>query len=323
MEVTDPVVPPELAAAARLRAELRAFLGVSPPSSPPHVEVLSSAEEDGYVRHLVHLVTDDDTIPCLLAVPSGDGPFPGVIVFHQHAGQRHLGKSEAFGLVGDTHQAFAPTLARCGFVVLAPDSVAFEDRRPAGAGTDERDDDWQQHYNAFTYRLVVGDTLMRKVLSDAMNAVSALEARADVLSGGVAVVGHSYGGNIALFLAAVDDRVSTVGASGALASYRRKISDQTGIEMAEVVPGFVARFDMEHVLAVVAASRRGVLVVSAAEDKYSVDAQEVIDAARLLIGGDLGSLTHLRFEGGHALDADRFTAIVDWVLGSASGGGSR
>lgn len=77
-----------------VRRELRSFLRIEPPRPPSTVEVLSSSQEDGYLRHLVHLVTEDDVIPAFLAVPSGAGPFPAVVVFHQHAGQRHFGKSE-------------------------------------------------------------------------------------------------------------------------------------------------------------------------------------------------------------------------------------
>jgi cephalosporin-C deacetylase-like acetyl esterase len=107
-------------------------------------------------------------------------------------------------------------------IVIAPDSIAFEDRRPAGPGTDPRDDDWHQHYNALTYRLVAGDALMRKILEDAMAAISALLARPDVTPETVAALGHSYGGNTTLFLTAVDERIRTGCASGALASYRRR-----------------------------------------------------------------------------------------------------
>jgi dienelactone hydrolase len=135
-----------------------------------------------------------------------------------------------FGLVGDPFQAFAPPLARAGFVVFAPDSVAFEDRRPGGPGTDPRADDWDQHYNAMAYRLVGGETLMARVLEDAMAAVSALLSRPDVAGDAVGAVGHSYGGNTTLFLMAVDERVRFGCASGAVGSYRQKILDGTGIE---------------------------------------------------------------------------------------------
>jgi dipeptidyl aminopeptidase/acylaminoacyl peptidase len=63
---------------------------------------------------------------------------------------------------------------------------------------------------------------MRKVLEDAMAAISALLARPDVKTEAVAALGHSYGGNTTLFLTAIDERVGFGCASGALASYRQK-----------------------------------------------------------------------------------------------------
>ncbi len=198
--------------------------------------------------------------------------------------------------------------------MLAPDSIAFEDRRPAGPGTDPRDDDWDQHYNALAYRLVAGDTLMRKVLEDAIAAVSTLVARDDVRTDAVAALGHSYGGNTTLFLTAVDERVRVGCASGALGSYRRKMSDGTGIELAEVIPGFTTRFDIGHVLAGIAPRR--FLVVSGTKDKYSADAQQVVDLALPAFGaaGDGRRLSHIRVFGGHALEAERFEAIVNWIV---------
>ena len=76
------------------------------------------------------------------------------MVFHQHNGAFHLGKSEVAGLVGDPFQAFGPALARRGIAVLAPDAVSFEDRRASGSGTDPHERDWLQHYNAMAYRLI-------------------------------------------------------------------------------------------------------------------------------------------------------------------------
>lgn len=302
----------------RLRGELRSFLHVDTPRPTPRVEVLSSSPQDGYVLHSILLVTDDDTIPSLLAVPTGTGPFPAVVVFHQHAGQRHYGKSEVFGIIGDPHQAFGPALAHAGPIVLAPDSIAFEDRRPGGVGTDPRPDDWDQHYNALTRRLVAGDTLMRKVLDDAMAAVSALLARDDVRTDALIALGHSYGGNTSLFLTAVHERIRAGCASGALASYRRKISDGTGIEMAEVIPGFTRRFDMEKVVAAI--TPRPFFIVSATDDKYSADAAEILDAAAAAIQADRAeqNVSHLRVSGGHALDTERFEAIIDWIVQTAT-----
>ncbi len=40
-----------------------------------------------------------------------------------------LGKSEVCGLAGNPLQAFGVALVKKGFVVLAPDSICFEDRK--------------------------------------------------------------------------------------------------------------------------------------------------------------------------------------------------
>lgn len=148
-----------------------------------------------------------------------------------------------------------------------------------------------------------------------MAAVSALLARSDVKPEGVVALGHSYGGNTTLFLAAVDDRVSVGCASGALGSYRRKMRDGIGIEMAEVIPGFMTRFDAGHLLRAIAP--RPLLVVSGTEDKYAADAADLVTTAN---GSTetTKNLSHHRFTGGHAVDAHRFEAIVGWIVRSAA-----
>src|SRR4051794_29671270 len=99
--------------------------------------VVESEGEDGFVRHLIEYETSDgDRVPAFLAVPAGAGPFPAVAVFHQHNGERHLGKSEEFGLAGDDFQGFGPDPARAGWVVHAPDYIALGDGRRGYHGQD-------------------------------------------------------------------------------------------------------------------------------------------------------------------------------------------
>jgi hypothetical protein len=253
--VTLDLVDPE-----RLRRELRSFLGVGLPGPAPSVEVLSSSHEDGYVLHRVHVVTEDDAIPSLLAVPSGTGPFPAVTIVHQHAGQRHFGKSEV--------SASAATRTR------------RSDQRLPGLGS-SCSPPTQSHSR--TVAPWAGNRPPRRRLGPALQrshlpARRRGHARAQGPRGRhgrrlclVGPAGREAGGgrrlgallrrNTTLFLAGVDERIRTGCASGALASYRRMISDGTGIEMAEVIPGFTTRFDMHHVL--VAIALRHFLVVSA------------------------------------------------------------
>ncbi len=190
--------------------EMRAFLGVhvAPAPAPefrtdwsrPHASVLLS--------RVVYRSVDGDDIPALLMQPRRlDHPAPAVVAFHQHNSQWHLGKSEVAGLAGDPLQAFGPTLAAAGAVVLAPDSICFEDRRRNATGITPRADDRDQHDNELTYRLINGDTLARKVVQDAVTAVSMLAGIPDVDAARIGALGHSYGGNTVLFHAAIDDEV--------------------------------------------------------------------------------------------------------------------
>lgn len=164
---------------------------------------------DGFVRERIEYHgLEGDVIPAFLFTPSTHDARGGVVVFHQHNGEFHFGKSEVAGDVGDPFQAFGPALARQGLAVLAPDAITFEDRRGAVRGVEPDYYDWLQHYSAMSYRLLDGDVLMRKCLDDAQRALSVLLQATGMDGRRVGVAGHSYGGYTALYHAALDVRCS-------------------------------------------------------------------------------------------------------------------
>lgn len=295
-----------------LRTALRERLGLAPPA-PVDVRRGEVVACDGYDRERIEYPgLEGDVIPAFLFTPAGREPLGGVVVFHQHNGEFHFGKSEVAGLVGDPFQAFGPALARQGLVVLAPDAISFEDRRAGVRGVQPDTYDWLQHYNAMSYRLLDGDTLMRKGLDDAQRAMTVLLAVSGVDPSRVGVAGHSFGGTTAMYHAVVDPRCRFAAISGAVGSFDSRRGAGTGILLFETVPGLARWLDTHDLLSAIAP--RPTLVVSGTQDKYSLDADEVVARA----GGD--SITHLRVERGHALDAERFEAIVEWVAGEGAQG---
>jgi dienelactone hydrolase len=304
-------------AAADVRERLTALLDFAAPPAPPALEVRATTPRDGYEEHEVAFAGSEGAVPAYLLLPDGAGEAgarcPGAVVHHQHHSQWHLGKSEVAGRAGDPLQAFGAALARRGVVVLAPDAPGFEDRRASGPGIEPRDGDGLQHMNEMAYRLVAGRLLMTTVLRDAAAALSVLAAHRAVDPARVGVAGHSYGGNTTLFHAALDDRVRFACASGAACTYRRRMADRTGIELAQIVPGIVDVADIDDVAGLIAP--RPLLLVSAPDDVYSADA----DAIERAIAPRFppGTLRHARFTGGHALTPERFALIVDWVAGAA------
>ena len=256
---------------------------------------------------------EGDPISAILFTPSDAEALGGVVVFHQHAGEWHLGKSEVAGDAGDPLQAFGPALASRGVAVLAPDAITFEDRRANRRGVEpdpEGDADWLQHYNGSAYRLITGDTLMRKGLDDAQRAVSVLLQEPGVDPVRVGVAGHSYGGTMALYTAAIDTRCRFACISGALCSFEARMRTGTGINLFELVPGIASWLTYPDLLRAIAP--RPAFVVSATHDRYAQDADEIVASV------GLASVTELRIEGEHALDPPRHDAIVDWLVAQAS-----
>lgn len=279
-------------------------------------KIINSVKEDGYTRQLVSFDSIDDMVSAYLLIPDVVDKNPAVLINHQHNGERHLGKSEVCGLAGNPLQAFGQTLAKKGFVVLAPDSICFEDRRKNGHGIIplSGDGDFLQHYNEMCYSILQGETLMKKVLSDAMNCITLLSRLDFVDNKSIGTLGHSYGGNTVLFLSALDRRISFSCASGSACTYKNRILNNVGIEMASVIPGFIQRYDIDDLVRCIAP--RHLLIVSADNDKYSADADFIVEQARPSYEGHhAGSnLRHMKYSGGHALTKERFDFIVEWVI---------
>lgn len=154
---------------------------------------------------------------------------------------------------------------------------------------------------------------MRKVLSDSAQGISLLRAHPRIDPERIGIMGHSYGGNTVLFHCALDERIRFACASGAACTYQHKMTHQIGIEMAEAIPGFVVRYDIQDLVACFAPPR--VLLVSATDDKCSQDANRVAAAAQEAYAAmDIPErFEHKRYEGGHALTQERFDDIVQWL----------
>ena len=300
---------------AALRGRLRTlFHHCSAPAAPP-IETLSRRELEGYVEELVAYRNGEGELVKAFALrPAGPGPFPGMVVHHQHNSEWHLGKSEVAGRAGVPLQALGPSLARRGVAVLAPDTICFEDRRRNIGGILPRDDDRAQHYNEMSYRLVQGSLLMSRVVADAALAVSVLGGMTHVDSASIGAMGHSMGGHTVLFSAPLDDRVRFACVSGAASGYRARIADGTGIEVAQVIPAILSITDSDGLLELIAP--RPLLVVSADEDPYSRAAPAIVEGASRTykaLGAD-SLLEHARYRGGHALTPERVSRMIDWAV---------
>ena len=304
-----------------LRCDIAKSLGMVIHDVFPRIDykICDSIDEEGYTRQHIRYDSDGDEVKAFLLLPKVLSQNPAVLINHQHNGERHLGKSEVCGLCGNPLQAFGPEFAKRGFVVLAPDSICFEERRKGAQGTIPLpgDGDFMQHYNEMCYRILKGDYLIKKVLLDAMSGISLLSNLEFVDSNRVGTMGHSYGGNTVLFLSAIDDRINFGCASGSVCSYENRMLNNVGIEMASVIPSFNIKYDIHDLVKCIAP--RKFLIVSAEEDKYSRDAATVIEKAHSSYAayGASNNLQHKRYPRGHPLTQERFEYIIDWICMNA------
>lgn len=294
------------------------FLGINIHQGKVEYKIVETHKTDEFDRILIeYWGSENDKIKAYLFIPNLRKVIGGILVHHQHNGQRHLGKSEVAGICGNPFQFFCPELARNGIISIAPDSICFEDRRPNKRGIEpdlNPENDWLQHYNEMCYRILKGKSLMKKVVEDSSIAISLLLQQEGIKKDKVGILGHSYGGNTVLFHSPFDNRIKYSCSSGAACSYRTKLANNTGIEMAEVIPNFTEKYDIDDLLKLI--HPRQILIVSGSSDKYSQDAKEICKSVRREVENpNFESSYHCKeFQGGHELDGDRFEYIINWFV---------
>ncbi len=183
----------------------------------PRVE--KRTQKDGYrIERVTYQVEPEERVPALLLVPDGISemsPAPGIAVWHQHAGNWEVGKSEPAGLAGDPMHHTGVALAKEGYVVLCPDALCFEERQDP---TGELDGG---QYERFEFlRSVVGGTCMAwKNILDMRRAVDYLAGRPEVREEAMGCYGHSMGSTHTWLVAPWEPRLKCLVGNCCLPTY--------------------------------------------------------------------------------------------------------
>lgn len=122
----------------RFAVEFRELIELARPKDLD-VRTITSADRDGYFRETIAYEGDDGReVPAFLFIPKATNPVGGVVVFHQNAGEFHLGKSARRSSIGWSierrTQSETRRKLRHGYAVPTADSSW----RRAGAGTRAR-----------------------------------------------------------------------------------------------------------------------------------------------------------------------------------------
>ena len=227
-------------------------LGTVPDRPTVSPELVATEQADGFTRQTVaYEVEPGERVESFLLVPDGAEDAPGAVAIHQHAGQFPVGKSEPAGVSANEARHYAAALARRGYVVICPDLLGFEDRRPSEMRRYEGDTPEGADYEKFVAMdaLVRGSSLQAKYCSDLAAAVDVLTGHDAVDADRIGTLGHSLGGQEALWLAWFDDRVRAAVASCGAAPLAAIQDAQITHNFAIYVPGLIEAGDTTAVLA--------------------------------------------------------------------------
>jgi dienelactone hydrolase len=227
------------------------------------------------------------------------------------------GKDLVCGIVeGDTPNGdYAHQLVRRGHVVLAPDLRCFGERV-----------DWSppDHYPCDTnlvHAVMAGVSPLAQNLFDLARCLDVLSAHEFVDPELLGVAGLSYGGTMALFLAATDPRVAATVVSGYFSSWAEAHKMPFNMCGSQVLPGMLGR--LEHVdLGALVAPRPMLVETGRGDDLFPLPAAEAACATlRKVYAADGASeaLVHDVFDGGHQWHGTEAMAFFDrWLAPGAS-----
>jgi cephalosporin-C deacetylase-like acetyl esterase len=173
-----------------------------PDRNPLQPVIVSSFARNGYrVENVMFQSRPNFWVTGNLYIPTGPGPFPGIISPCGHYDDARMNPE---------YQCAYIDLVLAGFVVLAYDPVGQGERRqywnPSTNAT-EVGGPTTEHSMAGQLLLLMGEDLTNYRVWDGMRAIDYLLTRAEVDPKRIGCAGHSGGGTLTRFIAAIDTRV--------------------------------------------------------------------------------------------------------------------
>lgn len=239
-----------------LRDILNALLGLhTMPQVPLNPRVLKTAKEDDYlVEHVQYQSEPGVFVPALYFRPLTDrGDGQAVLALH----------GDGAG-IDDPKYPYIREFARRGYYVLAPELRDFGKRRDAGiAGEQSRD-----------ILGLFGKNLLGLRVLECLRSLDYLLAQREVNARYVGVCGMDLGAQLALLVAALDQRVACCGMSGFMSTYRDLCYTNHNPGWF-VIPNVMHYCDVSDIAGLVAPRP---LIIEAAEGDNSVTYRETLRA---------------------------------------------
>lgn len=288
------------------REEALRCLGRFPARCRLDAAVITEQDKGSHILQAVEYnVEEGDRVRACLLLPKGmKGRLPAIVASHQHNGEYWLGKSEPSGLSANRMYHYGLELCLRRYVVICPDHLCFEDRRPPEYRRMENDALQHGNYErlVFTKYLMEGSTLQAKYLSDLMAAIDLLQSLDAVDPERIGAIGHSLGGQETLWLAWMDGRIKAAVSSCGFSQISTIIRDCINHNFAMYAPGLLQHGDIADVVCGIA-PRPFFMANGASDGIFPVDCVRQIARQAEARYGELAVPDHFRsivFDSGHS-----------------------
>lgn len=237
----------------KLREQLVACLGgpwPEPGSLRPRIR--ETIQKEGYrIESLSYEVEPGDRVSAMLLVPDGvsaTSPAAAIAIWHQHAGQWHLGKSEPAGLAGNEMHHTGAALAKEGYIVLCPDALCFEERQDPA----EKLKGGKYERFEFLRYVVNGKCMAWKNILDMRRAIDYLAERPEVDAKRLGCYGHSMGSTHTWLLGPHEPRLKALVGNCCLPTYSAIHDEKLLHCFPNFVPGWLEYGDTPEMAALIA-----------------------------------------------------------------------
>lgn len=289
------------------RGKLWSLLGDLPEYRPIAAELLDTRQEDGYrVEHLRLDLNGVEPVPAYVVVPDGlTAPAPGIVFNHSHGGQYQVGKNELID--GNVYplRAYAPVLARLGYVTIAIDAWCFGERSHTSEG------------DTFKTMLWHGQCLWGMMMWDSYRAVDYLSSRPEVDPSRIGTMGLSMGCTASWWLAALDVRIRACCGLVCLSDYQALLANRAvgGHGVYYFVPGLLKHFQTADIIRLICP--RAFLSLNGDQDGGTPP--EGVERIRAAVSDDWAAagvpdrLRIRRYDVGHVETDEMHEEVVAWL----------
>ena len=295
--------------------DLNFLWGDKPKLVPLNSTVLETIHLQGYTRVKIQITVENsgtpqwDLMPFYLLIPDipRASPCPTIIVHHQHNGRFEIGKLEPVGIAGDPRQAIAVDLVQRGCIVACPDALCFGERQVFVG-------------EKFTgmEMFMLNRTLNFKYIWDVSRLIDYLVTRPDVNASRIGIIGHSLGGQMAVWSAVYDSRLKVVISNcgfGKIDGNNSILEAGSFQNYAFYIPGILKlNLQMEEIIGLI--GNRSLLVSAGTED-YGLPINGVAEIHNWLEEKyayyNCSNIVTLRHIGGHLLPTETKLIMYNFI----------